>query len=125
MATVGGIACTFLRAPDGSPPAAIAQEVELWRVQGLNGYGIAWLGLGNGEFRVSAVFISSNAGVDAWASSLRAKQGTAVSILDDAGGVFSNCVLVTVGAPVKTPWVQPGTGVSVRGEIQISGVRIA
>ena len=124
MSTLGGITCTFIHAPGGSPPAARRAESQVWRVPGLDGFGIALLGLGDSEFELVAVLASNNAGVDVWAALLQAKQATIVTIVDDFGNTFNGCFLESVGNVRKTAARVPGGSITVRGEIQIRGRRV-
>ncbi len=124
MPNVGAVSCTFVHDRQGSIPAAIRQRSQKWQVAGIDGTGVALLGKGDAAFTVTAVFYSSDAGVDLWAVQLQALQGTIVSILDDHGDAHSNCFLDKVHNVVKTAARQPGSGITTRGEIAIEGEKV-
>ncbi len=115
MASIGSISCTFVR---GAIPAW-KERSEKWQVAGLDGYGVALLGAGDSEFSLQAVFYSNNSGVNLWATSLQALQGSIVTIINDHGDTNIRCFLDKVGTPTKTAAYMPGTGVTLRGEIPI------
>jgi hypothetical protein len=123
MAQIGTIACTYVHTPQGSIPAALRMESAVWRVAGLAGYGIALVGLGGGDFTVTAVLLSSNAAVSAWAAAIQALQGTIVSITDDHANSFSGCYLEIVSNVLKSAAYIPG-GITTRGQIEIRGKKL-
>ena len=117
MAQIGSVNCTFVR---GSPPTP-KMRMELWRVPGVNGYGAQALGLSEAEFKIIAVFYSNAAGVENWKNSLEELQGQIVTIINDLGATFVNCLLTKVGNMKNTAAVVAG-GITQRGEIEIEGV---
>lgn len=123
MAAIGGVTCTYVHTAQGAVPSALKLRAEVWTVPGLSGIGAAQLGYQDGQFVLTAVYYSNDSGVDLWAASLQAKQGTLVSITDDHGDTFTNCLLVEVGNVTKRPAYVPGSGVTTRGEIQIQGIK--
>ncbi len=115
MASIGGTSCTFVRGC--APPMKI--EADVWRVAGLNGFGIQQLGYGDAAGKLTAVFYSSDAGVDTWAAALHALQGTIVTVVNDHGDSRGDVFLARLSELVKTSAYQPGTGVTTRGQIEI------
>jgi len=113
--TIGGIACSRV---SGTLPAW-REESQVWRIPGLDGFGIALLGRGDGETELRAVLYSSSAGVDAWAASLHALQGQIVAITTERGQSYASCFLVRVGNLVTQAARMPGTVIDTRGEIPL------
>jgi hypothetical protein len=123
MAAIGAVSCTCVHdREEGSIPSELRERSAQWHVPGLDGYGIAVLGKGEGEFAVVAVLYSTNAGVNLWADSLQALQGTLVSITDDHGDTYTGCFLKRVGNVRKRPALMPGSGITTRGEVLIEGM---
>jgi hypothetical protein len=120
MASVGGVACTFVK---GSIPAALRMKSERWHRAGINGEGVLLLGYGGVETTIRAVLYSSNAGVNAWAALIQALQGTVATVIDDWGSSAS-LYLQGVGNCEKRTARQPGSLVTCRGEIEIKAVRL-
>jgi len=120
MATIGGITCTFVKPDFVRGPK---QRLEVWQSPGLDGYGAQSLGLGDAEFRVTAVFYEVSADVEAWFRLLELLQGTIVSITDDWGLTYTGLLIVRVGEPLRrAAW---GVDFDTRGELRIEGVKVA
>lgn len=119
MANIGGINCEFVH---GTVPA-LKERVQSWQFPGHGTYGAQQLGLGDTAFVVVAVFFGTYAAVLAWAQNIYAKQGNIVSLANDQGTTFTNCLLTQV-PPVKTSTAhRPGTTTTTRGELVIRGVK--
>jgi len=123
MASIGGTSCTFLHTADGRPPAVLREEVELYRIAGVNGYGAHALGLAGGEFRLAAVLYTNAAGAATWEATLQAKQGTVVAIVDDMGRSHTYCLLLRVGNARITAARNAAGTITVRAEMEIAGVK--
>jgi hypothetical protein len=91
-------------------------------VPGINGYGIALMGLGDSRTDLLAVFFSTNAGVNTWVATLQALQGTIGEITNDHGDSYSLCYFNRVGNVKKEAIHIPGSAVTRRGEIQIEAI---
>lgn len=109
MSDIAGISFDIMR----GKPVLLAEEVETWRISGLDGYGAQKLGLGDGEFRlVTIVYVdddglAANAVIDA----SRALQGTIVDLEDDWGDVYEGVLVRRVdasGPNVQTPVKKDG-----------------
>jgi len=117
MAGIGGVSCTFVR---GHTPI-VKQRIETWAVPGLDGVGAAAMGRNDSKFTFTAILFSNAAGIIAWKIAIEALQGTIVSIVNDLGVTYINCLITEVGDLRNTPAIAPG-GITQRGEIQVSGV---
>jgi hypothetical protein len=117
MASIGAVLCTFVR---GHAPR-VKTRLELWRVPGLNGYGALVLGQNDSEFEFTAVCYSSAMGVLDWKLQIEALQGQIVSIINDLGITYSNCLITKLGNLRSAAALAPG-GITQRGEMQIGGV---
>ena len=117
MASVGGLACTFVR---GSAPSN-KERVSVWAVPGLDGYGAHLQGLGDSEFRFRVVNYSSPAGVHTWAGLIEAMQGTVIAIVNDWAETWTGFLVLRVSPPRIT--AEYGN-LGARGEIEIEGVTI-
>ena len=117
MAQIGEVQCTFIK---GHAPK-VKMRVELWRVPGLNGYGAQALGLQDSPFEFTAILYSNAAGVLAWKEALEALQGTIISIVNDLGITYANCLILKLSNLKSIPALAPG-GITQRGEITIEGV---
>lgn len=118
MAAIGAITCSHVKGE--VPPQA--ERAEVWQVAGIAGYGVLLLGKGDSEFRLTAVLYSSAAGTKTWEASLKALQGTIVSITTDYGTIHANCFLARVGTMRRQAAYHPGTAITQRGEIEIEGI---
>jgi len=124
MASIAGITCTFLHTDDGRPPASLRQEVEVFRIAGLSGYGAMATGLGDGDFQLRAVLYTSAAGAAVFEAAVQALQSTIVAIVDDLGKSHTYCLLEKVGnAKISAAYV-PGSAVTKRIEIAVSGKKV-
>jgi hypothetical protein len=125
MPSIGGTTCTFIHTAQGRVPAVLAQETEIWRMAGVNGYGGHKLGLGAGEFQITATLFTNAAGVTVWETALRAKQGTVVTIVDDLGTSHGNCLLTYVSS-ARSKAARDASGVITQwAEIDVAGVKVA
>jgi hypothetical protein len=119
MATVGGISCTFVK---GALPSALRMRSERWQRAGINGEGLQLLGYAGVETTIKAVLYSNSAGVNAWATSMQALQGTVVTVVDDWSTTGTRMFLQEVGNCQKSTRL---LGViTCRGEIEIKAVRV-
>ena len=116
MATVGGITCTYVRGhlPDNR------QRVRTWAVSGLNGYGAKRTGLGDSEWWIEVEWKSTSTGANTFYAAIEALQGQIVTIVNDWGNTFTNCLVTKVGPPQKT--AELGYG-GARMRCRIEGVR--
>lgn len=119
MAGIGGVACDFVR----GDLRAVKERVEIWQVPGLDGYGAQKMGLGDSDFLFTAVLHDSVANVTSWITNLAVLQGAVVSIVDDWGVTFTNCLITRVGIPRRTPFAH-GT-IACRAEVDVEGVKTA
>jgi len=125
MAGIFGVTCTFVKTEEaGCIPSALKMRSDIWQVPGISGWGIFQYGYGDSPFAVKAVFYSNDAGVDVWAASIYALQGTIGSIVDDHGDTYTNCYLLRVSNVRKHTAYATG-GVTTRGEIMCEGVKLA
>jgi len=116
-ASIGGTACTFVKG-DLAPQRA---RLDVYYVPGLNGPGLHYLGLGDSPFSVTAVLYSTAAGLATWAALIHAQQGTIVSIVNDYGDTYANCLLTRVSELRR----QAAGTTTHRGELTIQGIRTA
>lgn len=120
MAGIGGVACDFVR----GDLRALKERVEVWSVPGIDGYGAQKLGLGDADFLFTGVIHDTVANVTAWVAAIAALQGTAlVSIVDDWGVTFTNCLITRVGMPRRSAW-KDGS-IACRCELDVEGVKTA
>jgi len=121
MANVGGIECTFVKGEvRGLKPRGV-----VWQVPGLNGYGAQVLGLGDAEFEFRAILYSTLAVVETWFRTIEALQFSTVSIVDDGAITYTNLMITSVGIPQRQVAIDPGASYDTRGEITVSGVKVA
>lgn len=103
--------------------AVLKQEVDVWRVLGLDGYGAMVLGLGSAESRITVIaYAATNADADDLIDSLEQMQGTVQSITDDFGDTLDNALIVHVhsdGPQVKQACIKDGSASVVRVQIPI------
>jgi len=116
--TVGGYACDYV----SGHAQPLAEEVEVWRTPGIDAYGAQKIGVGDGAFDFRLLRFNTDATVDLWAAVIRALQGTLVTIVNDRGDTFTNCLIMRVSQPNITAIIGAG-GETTRGEIKIMGVR--
>ena len=102
----------------------MTQRLKTWQTAGVSGYGAKKLGQGDAAFQVNAVlYTTSNAAAQTWLALIQAARGTIVTITNDAGVAFANCLIQQVGPPIVKAAVSSAT--AVRAQIQLSGVRTA
>ena len=119
MSAIGGEPCDIVRgqAPD------LKERTKFWQFPGHDSYGAQQLGLGDSAFVFRAVLFGTYAAVLTWARNIYAKQGTIVSVVNDQGTTFTNCLLSSV-SPLQTSTAhQPGSSKTTRGELEIKGVK--
>jgi hypothetical protein len=124
MPSIGGVSCDFI--PSAERPAAVLrEEVELFRMPGISGYGALLTGRADGAFRIEAVkYVGDASAARVWETALHALQGQVVTIVDDQGTIHTYCLLTHVGnATVQAGW-SPGTGVAQRASLTIDGVKV-
>jgi hypothetical protein len=114
VADFGWVTCDLIR---GSPQQE-GDRVETWVVPGQNGVGVQILGKGDGGFEMRAIRFATAANVKTWFTSLKALQGTIVTI---TGWVWtlSNVLVEQVGMVEITPAYIPPSSDWVRGECVI------
>jgi hypothetical protein len=107
MATIGTLFCSRVM----GEIRPMAQRMTVWQIPGQNGYGVHLHGLGHGENQFTAVAYGSDVltgGVihlPTWLTSLRALQGTVVTIVNDQGVSIANQLIREVGIPKsQTAW---------------------
>jgi len=124
MPSIGGVSCEFIPSAE-RPPAVLREEVELFRIPGISGYGSLLTGAADGSFRLEvAEYVASAAAARVWETALQSLQGQVVTIVDDQGTSHTYCLLMHVGnATVQAGW-SPGTGVSQRASLTIDGVKV-
>jgi len=111
------VACDLVR----GDPTQQTQRLAVWHTPGVNNPGAHALGLGNGRFRVVAVEWAAAATLVAWQASLAALVGSVVTITNDWGTSYANCLITRVG-PLQRTTANVGSG---RGQVQIEGIRTA
>lgn len=121
--SIGAVACSFVKGE--CPP--LGMEIPTWRATGHSGYGASKTGLGDGAFRVRAIMFGFNVApgwaLNAWIALIRATRGTTVTITNDRGEAFANCLILRVGEPA---WGPAKNSLSdYRVEIPVEGVRTA
>jgi hypothetical protein len=120
MAAIGNITCTFVKGHCPTPK----MRLELWHVPGLDSYGVAAMGRNDAEFEVLAVLFSNTIGVMTWKGELESLQGQIVTITNDLGIPFANCLIAKLG-PLKSVPVLTLGGITQRGEMTVAGVVLA
>jgi hypothetical protein len=118
MASIGGTSCTFVK---GTLPAQ-REESEVWRVPGINGYGIALMGLGDSRTELTAVIFDTAANVNSWTATLQLLQGAIGEITNDHGDSYALCYFNRVGNLKKDTIRIPGSATNCRGEVQIEAI---
>ncbi len=124
MASIGGTTCTFIHTAAGRVPQTMREEIEVYRLAGVPGYGAMKLGLGAGEFHIVAVLLSNKVGVAQWEYLLQVKQGSIVTIIDDLGTSHTRCLLLHVGNARVTPARNAEGTITQRAELDVSGVKV-
>ena len=93
MATVGGYSVDVLR---GLVPA-LKEAIAVWDVPGLDGHGAQQVGYRSPVASLLAIsLVADNATANTLISNLESLQGTSVTIVDDHGDTYTNCLVVTV-----------------------------
>ena len=119
MAAIGATNCDMVK---GEAPN-LKQAVDVWRFPGHSGYGAQLLGLDDAAFVFRAILFDTYALVGDWADDLYDLQGTVVSIVNDQGNTFTNCLIQSVSAVNFTTAKIPGSNSDTRGEAEIRGVK--
>jgi hypothetical protein len=117
MASIGNVGCTFVK---GFCPAA-KMRLEVWTVPGLDGYGAAVMGRNDAPFQVLAILYSNILGIDLWRTQLESLQGHIVTIVNDQGVSFPNCLILKL-SPLKSAAAFAESGITQRGEMTVEGV---
>ena len=115
--TIGAVACDLVR----GDPKPQAQRLAVWYTPGIGSPGAHALGLGDGAFHVVAVEFAAAANLVTWHANLCALQGSVVSITNDWGTTYANCLITRVGPMVRTT----ANTTSGRAEVHVEGVRSA
>ena len=116
-ASVGGVLCTYVKGVS----TGLQQNVMNWSVPGTNGQFALDLGFNDGEFAFKLVQYDSLTNVVAWKNSIEVLLGSVVTIVDDWGQNWANCLLVNVSKLDRTPAAGAGGIITCRGELAISG----
>jgi hypothetical protein len=118
MAQIGSTGCTFVKGMAPTPK----QRVITWQVPGIDGYGAQLLGYGDGDFEFHAIAYGTALEILLWSQAIERHQGQIVSIIDDFGTVYTLCLITRVTPLKRTAALVPGTIVTTRGEMHVSGV---
>jgi hypothetical protein len=117
MAGIGGVACRFV---EGEAPLKKLQ-LSIWQRPGIFGYGVQILGSGDSQFQfVGRQVSASRSTVMAWGAAIQNLQGSIVTIVNDSGAVYSNCLVAHVSPPHITA-IRSAEG-SWFGEIAVTGI---
>lgn len=120
MAGIGGVTCDFVRGAS----RGLKERVDTWEVPGIDGYGAQLLGGGNAEYRFLGVKLGTSAEIETWVGQIEDLQGQIISVVDDWPVTHTNLLVKGIGAPRKTPAVQPGTSNVARCEMIVQGVMV-
>lgn len=116
MATsIGAVNCDMVK---GIAPTKRSQ-VGIWRRPGVNSPGAHILGKA-GQFEFLAVEYAAFATVLAWAQSIEALIGTVVTITDDWGNAWANCLITERTSAPRIKRMNSAAG-NARGEIVVRG----
>ena len=119
MPSIGAVSCDYLF----GELSGLRERVLVQQVAGLNGYTAHKSGQGESAFAYLAVSYTTNvANAETFISDLEALQGTVVTITDDHGTSFENCLVVRVGRPSKSRAVIDTT--NYRTEVPVRGVKL-
>jgi hypothetical protein len=119
MPSIGSVTCTFVR---GHIPQ-MAQLSEQWHVPGVDGDGLALLGLTCEPFRLTAVIYSSQSGLTELLYTLIGLQGQIVGITNDVGQEIS-AYLKQVGPPKRETACIPGSAITQKATVEVTCVPI-
>lgn len=115
MSSVGGIAVNLIH---GRPPS-FKTRVETWEQPGITGYGALLLGQGDAEFDLTTItFCVDNAAAGTHITALINLKGTAITVVDDFGDTYGNCLVHGMDEPVKKPAIWGGHTGGIRVETQ-------
>lgn len=101
--SIGAVACS--RVIGHARPQAT--RVQVWQIPGVDGYGAHLLGLGNSESQFTAVAFGRDTvlvgfiHLPTWYASLRATQGTIVTVTNELGIAFTNQLIVEISDPQR------------------------
>lgn len=118
MATFGGITCSVIKRVVSSGPKTAC---ETWTVPGLAGHGAHNLGQSDSAFTAELQLMSTAALVNAWVLSIEALQGSVVTVVDSDGTTYTKIHALQIMPRPIEPWRIPGTAVTSRRVIQVSG----
>lgn len=118
MPTIGGVSCDILR----GTPEPLGEVVEVWRLDGVDGYGARKLGQGDAPFVFRALKFDTLANINAWIASLKALQATVVSATDDHGTTTSGLLVTRATAFTRKEVIYQGNE-RVRATAVIEGVK--
>jgi hypothetical protein len=120
MASIGGIACTFVR---GVVPS-LKEEAVVSRRPGMNGYEILLTGAGDSQGQLQATLRSTDAGCDTWIAALQALQGSSVTVVNDHGDTTTGVYVQRVSQPQKRAAYRPGTSLTTRADLTLQVLKI-
>ena len=112
MAGIGGILCSFVKGDIRD----LKTRVIAYQQVGFGGWGAHVTGRGDSSFTFPGVLYEKLGPIRTWIVQIEALQGNIISIVDDFGIEYFNCLVMTVGRPRKTTAIRPQDPVS-------SGVR--
>lgn len=120
MAGIGGIACDFVKGNIRD----LKTRVTAYQQTGFGGWGAHVVGRGDSSFAFTAVLYERSGPIETWARAIESLQGTIISIVDDFGVTYFNCLVMRVGQPTKTTAIRPQDPVTsgARGQIDVMGV---
>jgi hypothetical protein len=118
--TIGSVTCNYVKGAMPTPK----MRAEVWQVPGINGYGLALLGVGDSAFSLNAIFYGTLADCGTWAANIQALQSAIVAVTNDLGQSYSQVFLVKVSTPDVQPRRHPGTTITHRAEIEIKAILV-
>jgi len=105
---------------------ALAPRVDVWHVNGVDGYGVHTFGLGDSAWRLRAVRWQSASGSPNfwdWWSEIQACRGLLCSVTDSHGQTYTDLLVRDVRLVSSRLVVRAGEEVY-RGEVHLEGVRL-
>lgn len=118
---IGATNCDFVQ---GGYASSLKQRVMSWTTPGINGVWGLKLGFSQSRFGFRALLFDTEANVQTWVAALEAAQGTIVTITDDWGRAFANCLILDVALVQRTPAIGTSSrgNYTCRAELAVTGV---
>jgi hypothetical protein len=114
------VACDLLR---GQAPA-LAEQVEVWRVPGIDGVAGHKTGKGGDGYGFVAIKFGTSAAVDSWYANMQSQVGKICTVTDDWSTAYTSILITRVTQIIKTAARLSGSATSVaRGEVRVEGVK--